>query len=74
MKLTELHEKFEEKHMKNLKYCRLNIEICICTESNIENVSLWDLIALKEPRIVLRGHNVLLRSLESLMCNVHCVR
>ena len=40
--------------MKNLKcdqnYCRLNIEITICTEPSIENVSLWDLFALKEPR------------------------
>ena len=55
MKLTKLHEQFKEKHMKNLKYdqnyCRFNIEIAICTEPSIENVSLWDLLALKEPRI-----------------------
>ena len=39
-----------------------------------KNVSLWDLVALKEPRIVLRGCNVLLRSLESLMCMYTAVR
>ena len=55
MELTKLHDKFKEKHTKNLKYdqnyCRLNIETAICTKPNMENVSLWDLIALKEPRM-----------------------
>ena len=41
--------------MKNLiydqNYCGLNIEIAICTEPSIKNVSLWDLAALKEPRV-----------------------
>ena len=35
MKVTKLLEQFKEKHTKNLKYdqnyCRLNIEIAICT-------------------------------------------
>ena len=55
MKLTKLLEQVKEKHTNNLKYgqnyCRLNIGIAICTEPSIENVSLWDLLALKEPRM-----------------------
>ena len=50
MKLTKIHEWFKEKHTKNLKYdqnyCRLNIEIDICTEQSDKNVSLWDLLLL----------------------------
>ena len=38
MKLTKLHERFKEKHTKNLEYdqnyCRFNIEIDIWTEPN----------------------------------------
>ena len=47
--------KFKEKHMKNLKYeqnyCWLNIEMDVCTEPIVLVMSLWDLIALREPRI-----------------------
>ena len=39
----------------------------IFVPNQVKNVSLWDLIALKEPRIVLRGRYVLLRSLKSLV-------
>ena len=41
--------------MKNLKYWqnydRLNIELGVCIKQMLENVSLWDLCALMEPRM-----------------------
>ena len=69
MKLAKLHLWFKEKHMKNLKndqnYCRLNIEIDICTEAKF--VLMAKYCPYGSLDCILRGCNVLLRSLKSLM-------
>ena len=70
MKLTKIREWFKEKHTKNLKndqnYCRLNIEIDICTEPMLEMCPYGTYVLLGSLKHVLKGRNVLLRSLESL--------
>ena len=57
--------------MKNLKYyqnCdRLNIEIDICTKPMLEICPYGTYVLLRSLECVLRGCNVLLRSLKSLM-------
>ena len=57
--------------MKNLKYdqncCRLNIEIAICTKPIDKVCPYGTYLLLRSLERVLRGCNVLLRSLKSLM-------
>ena len=71
MKLTKLHEDFKEKLTKNLKYdqnyCRLNNEIAICTEPSDKVCPYGTYLLLRSLECVLRGCNVLLSSLKSLM-------
>ena len=57
--------------MKNLKDCqnygRLNIELGICTKLMLKMCPYGTYMLLGSQKHVLRGHNVLLRSLKSMM-------
>ena len=58
-------ERFKEKHTKNLKITELLLGLTlslIFVPNQVKKCVLMDQIALKEPRIVLRGRYVLLRS------------
>ena len=57
--------------MKNLKNCqnydRLNIEIDICTKPKHKMCPYGTYVLLRSLECVLRGRNVLLRNLKSMM-------